>query len=100
MYFMTNGLLDSYTALSAPTTPPMNDMSVLKDKVLLLHHGGPLHDADNYGAIIREVEGLDIAQAIKLLQKGRGDYFIYNTESIRYFLKKTSRRYRYAPMLW
>ena len=61
MYFMTNGLLDSYTALSAPTTPPMNDMSVLKDKVLLLHN------ADNYGAIIREVEGLDIARAIELL---------------------------------
>lgn len=87
LYFIKNGLSDSYIALSAPNTPAMDSMYALRERILLVPHGGPRHNAEFYGAIIRKIEDLDIGQAIELLKKGKGDYFIYNGESIRYFLK-------------
>ena len=87
LFFIKNGLSDSYLALSAPNSPPMDTMYELRDRILLVPKGGPQHNAQYYGAIIRTIEDLDIGQAISLLKKGKGDYFIYNGESILYFLK-------------
>lgn len=86
-YYFENGLTHRYGMISRNDEADVYQISELKNRVMLVAQGGPTHQAERYGVIIRYVENLSLAKAAKIIEKRQADFYVYNAPSIDYFLK-------------
>lgn len=88
-FYIENGLDNKFVAISNITKPDINHVSELRDQIVLISQGGPSHNAEKYGAILRPVENLSLPEAFSLIQKEKADFYIYNKHSVDYYLQQT-----------
>lgn len=86
LYFFENGLTSHTVAFSHKDTADIHHLSEMKGKILLAAIGSNLFDAEKYNIHIRYAYDLTIDSAIKLIENKRVDFYIYNKDSLKYYL--------------
>ncbi|TPH18555.1 substrate-binding periplasmic protein [Litorilituus lipolyticus] len=85
--FFDNGLTSHVIALSHSDTDTIHQFSDMSGKVLLTAIGANNFDARQTGILVREAYDLSLSTAVKLLSEKKVDFYLYNKDSVKYFLK-------------
>lgn len=88
IYYIENGLTTSFKAISSPELSDVHSVADMHSMTLLIANGGPHYGAKDLGVIIKEIEDMDLPKAIYMLNKRRADFYIYNSNTIHYYLKR------------
>lgn len=86
-YFIPNGFPGGEVGISLIDFPPITNLTQLEGYTILQALGGPGHARALENIKILTFPEMTIAQAIDLLRKRRGDFYIYNRASIYYYLQ-------------
>lgn len=86
-YFIPNGFPGGEVGISLISFPPITNLTQLEGHTILQALGGPGHARVLENIKILTFPEMTIAQAIDLLRKRRGDFYIYNRASIYYYLQ-------------
>ena len=86
-FYLANGFPGGEVGISLSEFPTITDMSQLEGYTLLQALGGPNHARDLEYIKTHTLPEMTIGQAIDLLRKRRGDFYIYNRASLYYYLK-------------
>lgn len=87
LYFFENGLTSHVVALSHKDTEDIHHLNDMSGKILLSAIGANNFDAKQQGILIREAYDLSLNTALKLLSAKKVDFYLYNKDSAKYFLK-------------
>jgi len=90
VFFIENGLPGGDIGISQFNMETITDLKQLKGYTLLTALGSSYSDIKIKGITIEKVREMSVDRAITLIQKKRGDFFIYNKSSIEYYLKKNN----------
>lgn len=93
VYYLKNGLSDGgEVGISLHSLPYITNFKQLENKRVLMAFGGAGKDLVSgvKGVKVKEVSGLTIEKAIKLIELKRHDFYIYNKSSIEYYIKKNN----------
>lgn len=63
-------------------------MDEMRGRSMLVPNGSPTFGAAEKGIIVVMVENLDLSRAINMLEQERADYYQYQSDTIKYHLKK------------
>jgi len=85
--FFENGLTSHVIALSHSDMETIHQFNDMSGHVLLTAIGANNFDAKQKGILLREANDLSLRTAIKLLSEKKVDFYLYNKDSIKYFLK-------------
>ncbi|KGY10843.1 amino acid ABC transporter [Vibrio tubiashii] len=86
-YFIPNGFPGGEVGISLIDFPIITSLVQLEGYTILQALGGPGYARDLENIKILTFPEMTIEQAIDLLRKRRGDFYIYNRASIYYYLK-------------
>ncbi len=92
VFFMENGLPGGDVGISLNTMKNITDIKQLEGYTLLTALGSVDTDNKLMGVTIHKVREMTIDKAISLIQKKRGDFYIYNKSSIEYYIKKNKNK--------
>lgn len=87
-FYIPNGLTTGLQVISLDKSPEIKNLEDMKGRTMLIPNGSPTFGAEEKGVIVVVVENLDLPRAIEMLEQGRADYFHYQSDTIRYYLKK------------
>ncbi|MCK6264108.1 transporter substrate-binding domain-containing protein [Vibrio sp. ZSDE26] len=87
IFYIENGLPGGDIGLSRPDFPTVEHLEQLKGYTLLKASGGPDYLEGVGGVLVNAEPEMSTNDAIELLNKNRGDFFIYNKASLEYHLK-------------
>lgn len=89
LYWMANGFLSKQALLSNTIGEEIKDFSLAKGTLLAPLGGSAKHYADNAKDIsIQKMGKLPIDKAVLALQLGRGNFYIYDLDTLDYYLKR------------
>lgn len=88
VFYIENGLPGGDIGISLNTMENITDIKQLKGYTLLTALGSVDTDNKLKGITIHKVREMTIDKAISLINKKRGDFYIYNKSSIEYYINK------------
>lgn len=86
IHYIENGLRGQSTIVTHNKMPKISDFSDLAGKVLIRAHGSKKRDWQRYEIIDKPVLDLSVPMALELIVQQKADLFIYNIDSINYYL--------------
>jgi ABC-type amino acid transport substrate-binding protein len=87
-YYLENGLPGGDVGISRLDLPEVTDLNQLKGKTLLVALGVSDITHGVEGINIHEVAELEMDRAIQMIQNNRGDFYIYNKDTVDYYMMK------------
>jgi len=90
VYFAPNGLEVSYSVLSQESFPDIRTGEDLYGFIGLVSLGSPtyLTGYDTSKIQGNRIAEMDIAKAVDMILMGRGDFYIYESEPLKYYIRK------------
>lgn len=87
LYYIDSGLRNSSGILSHVDEKTIHKLSEMKGKTLLFSKGSRPIDGEKHGIIMRRAHDLSIETAINVIAKKQADFYIYDKNSMLYYLK-------------
>ncbi|WP_415885319.1 substrate-binding periplasmic protein [Neptuniibacter sp. QD37_6] len=87
-FYIQNGLTTSLKVISHIKSPEVNHIEDMRGHSMLAANGNPTFGAASHEITIRVIENLDLPRALEMLEQERADYYLYQSNTIRYYLKK------------
>lgn len=87
VFYIENGLPGGDVGISRADLDEITDLKQLKGLTYITALGSPDFVKNISGVTVRKIRELTVDRAVLLLQKKRGDFYIYNRASLSYLLK-------------
>lgn len=88
IHYIDSGLTSKSAIISHIDSKPVQSLSEMKGKTLLIAQGARPIDGEKYGIFMRAGYDLSLEQVIELISKKQVDFYFYNEDNINYFLAK------------
>ncbi|WP_415901630.1 substrate-binding periplasmic protein [Neptuniibacter sp. QD29_5] len=87
-FYVPNGLTTGLKVISLNKSPEVRRIEDMRGRSMLVPNGSPTYGAAEKGVIVVVVENLELSRAIEMLEQERADYYQYQSDTIRYYLKR------------
>lgn len=88
IHFIDSGLTGRSAVVSHVDSAPVQELSDMKGKILLIAQGARPIEAEKHGIIIRAAYDLSLEQVMELIANKQVDFYLYNENNVNYFLSK------------
>lgn len=88
IHYIKSGLTGRSGVLSHVEAEPVQSLSDMKGKTLLIAQGARPIDGEKHGIFMRAAYDLSLDQAVELIANKQVDFYLYSENAINYFLSK------------